>query len=86
MHKLSTSHPLRPDDGGAGSLPGTLRIEHEEWQAEARRRGEIVVVSVTAPNPERALEQLASSSRPMDCWFKDGVRSLTGADLSSLFA
>jgi hypothetical protein len=41
---------------------------------------------MTAPNPRRALEQLAASDAPMDCWFKDGVRSLTGDDIPALFA
>ena len=86
MHRLSISHPLRPLDGSAPVLPGTIGVEHDEWYAEARRRGTIVIVSVTAADPRRALELLAASDAPMDCWFKDGVRSLTGQEIPSLFA
>jgi hypothetical protein len=86
MHSLSISHPLRHDDASTSALPGTIGIEHDEWHAEARRKGMTVIVSVTGPDPRRALEQLAASVAPMDCWFKDGVRTLTGEDLPSLFA
>ena len=86
MHRLSISRPLYVADGPPDALPGTIGIEHDEWHAEARRRGTTVIVSVTAPDPRRALELLAASDAPMDCWFKDGVRSLTGEDLPALFA
>jgi hypothetical protein len=86
MHRLSISHPLRRPDGSTSLLPGTIGVEHDEWQAEARRRGTHVIVSVTAADPRRALEQLAASDAPMDCWFKDGVRSLTGRDFPALFS
>jgi hypothetical protein len=86
MHSLSISHPLRHHSGGAPALPGTIGVEHEEWHAEARRRGMTVIISVTAADPRRALEQLAASQAPMDCWFKDGVRTLTGKELPTLFA
>jgi hypothetical protein len=86
MHTLSISRPLRPEDGAFGSLPGTIGVEHDEWHAEARRLGAMVMISMTARNPRRALEQLAASDAPMDCWFKDGVRSLTGADIPALFS
>jgi hypothetical protein len=86
MHSLSISHPLRQHDADAIALPGTIGVEHDDWQAEARRRGTTVIVSVTAADPRRALEVLAASDAPMDCWFKDGVRSLTGQELPTLFA
>jgi hypothetical protein len=86
MHSLSISHPLRSPERGLQTLPGTIGVEHDEWHAEARRRGATVIVSVTAADPRRALEQLAASQAPMDCWFKDGVRTLTGEDLGALFA
>jgi hypothetical protein len=86
MHSLSISHPLRPHDGRTPALPGTIGVEHDEWHAEARRRGTTVIVSVTAADPRRALELLAESEAPMDCWFKDGVRSLTGEELRALFS
>ena len=86
MHSLSISHPLRHHDESATALPGTIGVEHDEWHAEARRRGTTVIVSVTAADPRRALEVLAASEAPMDCWFKDGVRSLTGQELPTLFA
>ena len=85
MHSLSVSYPLLQHDGAA-ALPGTIGVEHEDWPAGARRRGTTVIVSVTAADPRRALEQLAASEAPMDCWFKDGVRSLTGVELPKLFA
>ena len=86
MHSLSISHPLRDQDVNVTALPGTIGVEHDEWHAEARRRGTTVIVSVTAADPRRALELLAASDAPMDCWFKDGVRSLTGEELPALFA
>ncbi len=86
MHTLSISRPLRHDDGTLDSLPGTIGVEHDEWHAEARRLGATVMISMTAPNPRRALEQLAASDAPMDCWFKDGVRSLTGDDIPALLS
>ena len=86
MHSLSISHPLRRPDGSASALPGTIGVEHDEWYAEARRRGMNVIVSVTAADPRRSLELLAASDAPMDCWFKDGVRSLTGQELPALFS
>jgi hypothetical protein len=86
MHSLSISHPLCHLDHGARALPGTIGVEHEGWHAEARRRGSTVIVSVTAADPRRALEVLAASDAPMDCWFKDGVRTLTGQEIPSLFA
>ena len=86
MHSLSISHPLRSFDGSANALPGTIGVEHDEWHAEARRRGADVIVSVTAADPRRALELLAQSDAPMDRWFKDGVRNLTGVELRALFA
>ena len=86
MHSLSISRPLRQHDGSATALPGTIGVEHDEWQAEARRRGTTVIVSVTAADPRRALELLAASEAPMDCWFKEGVRSLTGEELPTLFS
>ena len=86
MHSLSISHPLRQHDGSAPALPGTIGVEHDDWQAEARRRGTTVIVSVRAADPRRALELLAASEAPMDCWFKDGVRSLTGEELPTLFS
>jgi hypothetical protein len=86
MHRLSISHPLRHHDPTHSMLPGTIGVEHDEWHAEARRRGMTVIVSVTALDPRRALELLAASEAPMDRWFKDGVRSLTGEDIPVLFA
>lgn len=86
MHSLSISHPLRHPEGGATSLPGTIGVEHDDWHAEARRRGTTVIVSVTAADPRRALDLLTASDAPMDCWFKDGVRSLTGQELPTLFS
>jgi hypothetical protein len=86
MHRLSISHPLRHHDPTRSALPGTIGVEHDEWHAEARRRGMTVIVSVTAADPRRALELLTASDAPMDCWFKDGVRTLTGQELPALFA
>ena len=86
MHSLSISRPLLQHDGRTLALPGTIGVEHDEWHAEARRRGMTVIVSVTAADPQHALEMLAESEAPMDCWFKDGVRSLTGEELRALFS
>ena len=86
MHSLSISHPLRQHDESGVALPGTIGVEHDEWHAEARRRGTTVIVSVTAADPRRALDLLAESEAPMDCWFKDGVRTLTGEELHALFS
>ena len=86
MHRLSISHPLRPYEGNAPALPGTIGVEHDEWHAEARRRGTTVIVSVIAADPRRALELLAASESPMDRWFKEGVRTLTGQEIPTLFS
>ena len=85
MHRLSISRPLRWDMGAVASRPGTIGIEHDGWHAEARRRGARVIVSVIAADPRQALEVLTASAAPMDCWFKDEVRSLTGEELGALF-
>jgi hypothetical protein len=86
MHTISVSHPLRSQTDAAGTIPGSIGVEHDEWRAAARRDGAMVIVSLHAPNPKRALAQLAASDAPMDCWFKEGVRSLTGEDLPTLFS
>jgi hypothetical protein len=86
MPQLSARYALHLADGTADKLPGSVEIEHADWRAEARRLGATVIVSVTASDPRAALEQLVTSDQPMDCWFKDSVRSLTGADLPVLFA
>ncbi|MDP8922963.1 MAG: hypothetical protein M3O34_08825 [Chloroflexota bacterium] len=85
MQKLSATHPLHVDPQYAGTLPGSVGVEREEWYAEARRSGETVIVSMTAGNPRRALEQLIASGDPVDRWFKDEVRALTGLSLTALF-
>jgi hypothetical protein len=41
---------------------------------------------VTAAEHSRALVVLAAYDATMDCWFKDGVRTLTGQEIPSLFA
>lgn len=86
MHTISVSHPLRPQSDGALVLPGSIGVKHDDWSAAARRDGAMVIVSLQATNPRRALAQLADSEAPMDCWFKDGVRTLTGEELPALFA
>jgi len=86
MHTISVSHPLRFQDDAAVSLPGSIGVHHDEWSAAARRHGAMVIVSLHATNPKRALALLTASEAPMDCWFKDGVRTLTGEDLPTLFA
>jgi hypothetical protein len=58
---------------------------HGDWFAEAHREGRRVVVSVTAPDPRRALDQLTLSHDPMDFMFKDFVRSMTGLEVGTLF-
>ena len=85
MQKLSATHPLQADPNQAGPLPGSVGVEREEWYAEARRSGEKVVVTMTAHDPRRALQQLVTSGDPIDRWFKDEVRSLTGVSLTALF-
>jgi hypothetical protein len=86
MHRLSVSRPLCWDVGTTTSRPGTIGIEHEGWHAEARRRGTTVIVSVVSSNPRSALAALAASDAPMDTWFKDEVRTLTGEEFGALFA
>jgi len=44
-----------------------------------------VIVPLHGQDPRRALEVLAASRAPMDCWFKEGVWGLTGEDLPTLF-
>jgi hypothetical protein len=58
---------------------------HQDWFAEAHREGTTVVVSVTAPDPRRALAELVASTDPLDVMFQDFVRSLTGFELATLF-
>ena len=85
MQKLSATHPLQTDPERSDPLPGSIGVEREEWHAEARRQGAQVVVTVTAPNPRRALQQLVTSGDPVDRWFKDAVLALTGVSLTAVF-
>ena len=85
MHRLSTTSGIRLDGEQLTAVPGSFGMEREEWYAEARRLERAVVVSMTAPNPRRALAQLAASDDPFDRWFKDQLRDLTGAELPTLF-
>ena len=85
MHKLSTTHPLQATTPPTEKLPGSVGVEREEWFAEAKRSGDEVTVTMTADDPRRALVHLVTSSDPIDCWFKDEVRKLTGASLAALF-
>ncbi len=85
MQKLSATHPLHVDPERAGSLPGSIGVEREAWYAEARRSGAEVVGTMTAGNPRRALDELGASDDPIDRWFKDEVRALTGVGLAALF-
>ena len=80
MQTLSTTHPLH-----AGTLPGSVGVEHEEWYAEARCSGDRVTVTMMATDPCGALVQLVTSGDHMDQWFKDEVRKLTGVSLAAMF-
>jgi hypothetical protein len=86
MHTISISHPLCEQSDGAQVLPGSISVKHDDWSAAARRDGPMVIVSLYATDPRLALAQLAASEAPMDCWFKEGVRSLTGEELPTLFS
>ncbi len=85
MQKLSATHPLEPDRDSDGAPPRSFGVEREEWYAEARCSGEQVVVTMTAPDPPDALMQLITSGDPIDRWFKDEVRRLTGRSLTAVF-
>ena len=85
MQKLSATHPLQAGPDRPSALPGSIGVEREEWYAEARRQGEQVVVTMTAPDPRRALHQLVTSGDPVDRWFKDEVLALTGVSLTAVF-
>ena len=86
MQKLSTTHPLHADPDHAGALPGSIGVERNEWYAEARRIDAMVVVTMTADNPHRALVELITSGDAIDRWFKDEVHALTGVTLTDLFS
>jgi hypothetical protein len=86
MPRLSKHRALRLEAVRTDKLPGAIEIEHGDWRAEARRLGLTVIVSVIAADPRAALEQLIQSEQPMDHWFKDAVRGLTGEDLPALFS
>lgn len=86
MARLSMRHALHPAGDRLHRLPGAIEIAYGDWRAEARRLGASVRVSVIGADPRAALEHLLRSERPMDRWFKDAVRDLTGEDLPSLFS
>jgi hypothetical protein len=77
---LRLQHTWLPDSPSAGATM------HQDWFAEAHREGAAVVVSVNAPDPQRALEELLASDDPLDYMFKDFVRSLTGFEVATLFS
>ena len=86
MQKLTTTLPLRVEGEHLQHLPGSFGVEREEWHVEARRGDGEVVVSVRARRPRQAIEHLAASDDPIDRWFKDQVRELTGEDVAAAFA
>jgi len=85
MQKISTTHPLEVARQHVGPLPGTIGVERGEWYVEAQLIADAVIVSVTADNPQRALDKIVASDDPIDRWFKDEVRALTGVDIAALF-
>lgn len=86
MQKLTATLPLRAEGEHQHRMPGAFGVEREDWHVEARRSDREVVVSVTARRPRQALEHLAASDDPLDRWFKDRVRALTGEDVTAAFA
>lgn len=85
MQKISTTHPLQVDYQRAGALPGSIGVERGEWYAQAKLTASDVIVTVTARNPRRALDEILASDDPLDRWFKDEVRALTGLGMAALF-
>jgi len=83
--RVSVSCPLLPHEGRVGGWISSIGVERSDWYAEARKSEDGIVVTVTAPNPTRALQQLVTSGDPLDCWFKNEVRAATGVGLASLF-
>ena len=59
-----------------------LGIGLQDWYLQGGPCGDIVIVSITADDPDRAMRQLAASEEPFDCWFKDQVLQLSGINLS----
>jgi hypothetical protein len=85
MSQITANAPLRVEHVWYADAPSAGATMHPNWIAEAHRAGATVVVSVTGPDPERALAQLVASDDPLDYLFKDFVRSLTGLEVASLF-
>ena len=85
MPTLSATHPLQHLPDHPKTFPGSVGVERDNWYAEARRAAGTVVVTMTASDPASALQQLVTSGDPIDCWFKDEVRALTGVGLAGLF-
>jgi hypothetical protein len=85
MRKISTAHPLQVNHEHTGPLPGSVGVERKAWSARATLTSDTVVVSVTANNPRRALDEIVASENPLDRWFKDEVRTLTGVGIAALF-
>ena len=86
MQKLTATLPLRVEGEHLQHLPGSFGVERDDWYVEARRGDGEVVLSVTARRPRQALEHLAASDDPLDRWFKDQLRELTGEDVTAAFA
>ncbi|MDP8925115.1 MAG: hypothetical protein M3O34_19895 [Chloroflexota bacterium] len=86
MQRLRAILPLRVQGELPRLLPGPFGVEREAWHVEARPRDGSVTISVTARRPHEALQDLTSSDDPLDHWFMDQVRALTGADLATAFA
>ena len=85
MQKLTATIPLRIEGGHLQRMPGSFGVERDDWHVEARRGDGEVVVSVTARRPRQALADLAASDDPLDRWFKEQVRELTGEDVTAAF-
>jgi len=82
---LATTSRLRLEHTLEWGAPNAFSVQHGAWFAEAHRDGAAVVVSVDAPDPQGAVQELVASQDPLDDMFKDIVRSLTGLELATLF-
>ncbi|HSM55608.1 MAG TPA: hypothetical protein VK879_05570 [Candidatus Sulfomarinibacteraceae bacterium] len=63
-----------------------LRILHESAWLLCTSGGNLAVVTIEAANLSMALQELASSDRPFDRWFRRHVLEICGLDLTCLQA
>lgn len=69
------------DEAYAASLT-RLHIQAERIWINETAEGAVAVMVIEADQPEMALQALATSQHPFDCWFRQQVLALLGHDLN----